>query len=446
MVIALVGNGASGSTNGIGVQASINYPVGVAISRSGTFAVATERGGNRVRLIDLVTSQVTTLAGSGNNMFADGQGTMASFSAPECVAISRDDLFVIVVEGYSTPSHRVRHIVIATGVVTTLAGNGTAGSTDGVGTWATFNQPRGIAIAPDGTYALITDELNYRVRRIDIASKTVTTVAGSTRGFVDGTGVNVQFNLMFQIAIDPTGSYALIADIDNNRIRRLDIATSQVTTIAGSGSGDFQDGVGTNAKINWPHGISIDPTGTYALITDFLSNRIRRIVIATAQVTTVAGTGAASAINGLGAQATFDRPVAICIDSSGLFALIADHANHRIRRIALTSSPCSVGFYCPAGSSSVTQASCGAGHFCGVTGLSAPALCAPGHFCASGAAFTVRGAVDGQGMGSFVLCMRRFSLLICILIFIYASISYGEHYGRQRKFRLGRQCRHPCYI
>ncbi len=387
----------AGSTNGIGPLATLNLPCGVAISRSGIFAVTTDRSGHRVRIIDLVTLQVSTLAGSGNSAFADGQGTDASFSAPEGIVISPDDSFALVVEGIATTSHRVRRIVIATGVVTTLAGNG-SGFADGVGTLAKFNEPRGIALSPDGSYALITDRLNYRVRRLDMASRAVTSVAGSTLGFADGAGTNAQFNTMLHLAVDRTGSYALICDADNHRIRRLDLASLQVTTLAGSGSIGFQDGVGTSATFSRPRGVSIDPSGLYALISDGDNHRIRRIVIATARVTTLAGTGASSAVDGMGAQATFGFPVAISIDVSGSFALVADALNNRIRRIALSSPPCDIGFYCPAGSSSPTQASCGAGQFCAaVTGLSAPTLCAPGYFCAGGSAFTVRGAVDGQG-------------------------------------------------
>ncbi len=386
MVSTLAGSGAASSSNGIGAQATINNPCDVAISRSGTFAVTTERSGHRVRIIDLVTLQVTTLAGSGNNMFADGQGTQASFSRPEGVAISPDDSFIIVVEGSETTSHRIRHIVIATGIVTTLAGNG-AGSADGVGTLATFNQPRGIALSPDGTFALITDRSNFRVRRLDMASKTVTTVAGLIQGFEDGAGTVAKFGAnIFQIAIDPSGAYALICDVDNHRIRRLGIAASQVSTLAGSGAGNFLDGVGTHAIFKWMHGVSIDPTGTYALIGDSGNQRVRRVAIATAHVTTLVGS---------------HNPIGISIDVSGSFALVAEFDMNRIRRIALSSPPCSAGFYCPSGSSSPTQASCGAGQFCGISGLSAPIVCAPGYFCSSGAAFTVRGALDGQGMGIF---------------------------------------------
>ena len=405
-VSTLAGSGAAGSSNDIGAQASINFPAGVAINRAGNFAVATERVGHRVRMIDLVTSQVSTLAGSGTDAFADGQGTEASFSAPEGVAVSPDGASVVVVEGALTSSHRVRHIAIATGVVTTLAGNG-SGFADGVGTMAKFNVPRGVAFSPDGTYILIADSWNFRVRRLDVTTRAVTTIAGSSYGSADGTGTNAKFGSLFQLAIDPTGSYALICDPYNyHKIRRLDIATAQVTTLAGSGAAGSQDGAGTSAIFNTPLGVSIDPTGTYALIVDD-AHRIRRIVIATAQVTTLAGTGIASAVNGVGVQASFWSPHAISIDTRGTFALVADAANNRIRRITL-SSPCAVGFYCPSGSSSPTQASCGAGTFCAaVTGLSAPTLCAPGYFCAGSSAFTVRGAVNGQG-----ICISWFFILV----------------------------------
>jgi DNA-binding beta-propeller fold protein YncE len=415
----------------------------VEISYSGNFAVITELVGQRVRMIDLVTSQVTTLAGSGNNAFADGQGTQASFSAPEGVAISRDDSFVLVVEGYQSTSHRVRRIVIATGFVTTLAGNG-AGSDDGVGTLAKFNGPRGIALSPDGSYALITDSLNYRVRRLDMVSNAVTTVAGLTQGFADGTGTNAQFNqFMFQLAIDPTGAYALISDHSNHRIRRLAIASTQVTTLAGSGATGFQDGVGTNAVFNRTRGVSIDPTGAYALILDGDNHRIRRILIATSQVTTLAGTGAASAVDGAGAQAAFNQPTGICIDASGTFALVADFGNNRIRHIALASPPCSAGFYCPSGSSSAAQLTCSSGtycpagsssatvcpvsafcsssalanytlctqgSYCAVAGLSAPnGTCAGGHYCGSGSStatqnLCMNGTYCPQGSNQSTLC------------------------------------------
>ncbi len=313
-------------------------------------------------------------------MFADGQGTQASFSAPEGIVVSPDDSFALVTEGFATNSHRIRRIVIATGVATTLAGNA-AGYADGVGSFAKFSQPRGIALSPDGSFVLISDTGNARVRRLDMSTQAVTTVAGrAPGGFADGTGSNAQFSEPFNLVIDPTGFYALIADNFNHRIRRLDIASSQVTTLAGSSTGGFADGVGAFAMFRRPRGISIDSTGTYALIADGENNRVRRIVIATAQVTTLAGTGSASAVNGAGAQATFNNQHAISMGDNNTFALIADSGNNRIRRIALTA-PCSASSYCPAASSSATQAACAPGFYCAYTGMTAPIVCTSGSYC-----------------------------------------------------------------
>jgi DNA-binding beta-propeller fold protein YncE len=405
-VSTLAGSGAAGSSNGVGVQASFNTPLDVAISRSGTFAVASERGGSRIRFIDLFTSQVTTLAGSGNFTSADGQGTLASFSGPEGVAISPDDLFALVVE-WSAPTSRLRHIVIATGVVTTLAGSST-GYADGVGTMAKFNSPSGVVFSPDGAYALITDQANYRVRRLDLSTAAVTTLAGSTQGYADGIGTNAQFYGISHLAVDPTGSYALICERNNHRVRRLDIATSRVLTLAGSGMGGFQDGVGTNAILYLPTGVSIDPTGTYALIADLLNQRIRRVVIATAEVTTLAGTGTLLAVNGLGAQASFFAPCALKIAVSGVFALVAEAGSHRIRRIDLSSLPCSSGFYCPAGSSSPTANACPAGFYC-VAGSSNGTLlpCTLGSYCPSSS-----NASNACPAGSF--CANPSSIEACL--------------------------------
>jgi DNA-binding beta-propeller fold protein YncE len=389
----LVGTLSLSASDGVGVQTKF-ATYGMALSRSGAFAVASHD--NRIRIIDLATTQVTTLAGSGDDAFADGQGTHASFNRAEGVAITPDNAFVLVGEGSATTSHRIRHIEIATGIVTTLAGNG-VGYLDGVGTLAKFNEPRCIAMYPNGLYLLISDQKNMRIRRLDLATRAVTTVAGSYSGFADGIGTNAQFSWQYAIAIDPTGSVALICDYFNNRIRHLDLASMQVTTLAGSGAFGFQNGASIGAKFTWPVGISIDPTGSFALVADSYQY-IRRIDIATAQVTILAGTGVASAVDGVGAQATFNSVHSISIDASGTFALASDVGNNRFRRIALSSAPCSAGYYCPTGSSSATQATCGAGTLCAaVSGLSAPTLCKAGYFCASGS-FNSRGAVDGQGM------------------------------------------------
>ncbi len=188
---------------------SMNTPEGIAISRNGTFALVSSLLGHRVWLVDLATSRASILAGSGSVGSADGQGTLASFDSPDCLAISADDSFAVLADGHPGSSNNlIRRIEISTGIVTTVAGNVNAGSQDGIGTLATFRNPRSIALSPDGRYALINDFLNFRVRRLDMTSMAVTTLAGSTQGFADGIGSAARFTEMLGIAIDSAAQFA----------------------------------------------------------------------------------------------------------------------------------------------------------------------------------------------------------------------------------------------
>ena len=269
LVRTLAGNGTSGAQNGIGTQATFNAPTCVAVSRSGVFALVSDRSNSLVRRIDLASAQVTVLAGSGVAAFADGTGTLAAFDQQEGIAISSDDAFAYIVDGYGV-NHRLRRVAIATGEVITLAGNGSAGALDAVGTFATFNKPRGIAISPNDAFLLVVDALNYRIRRIDLVSLAVTVIAGSIYGYADGTGTSAKFNGMYGIAIDPASTFALICDWGNHQIRRLDLVSNAVTTLVGStaGTAGYLDGIGTSALLRNPHAVSIDPTGTVALLLD----------------------------------------------------------------------------------------------------------------------------------------------------------------------------------
>ena len=118
-----------------------------------------------------------------------------------------------------------------------------------------------------------------------VASVAVTTLAGSgSPGFQDGTGAAARFNNPYGIAIDPSGTYGLVADKHNQRIRRVAVASGEVTTLAGGGGtgengGGYQDGTGASARFSDPSGICIDPSGTYGLVADTYSNRVRRVVL-----------------------------------------------------------------------------------------------------------------------------------------------------------------------
>ena len=115
-------------------------------------------------------------------------------------------------------NHKIRKIVIASGAVTTLAGSGTAGAIDGTGTTASFYNPFGLTT--DGTNLYVADTYNHKIRKIVIASGVVTTLAGTgTIGAIDGTGTATTFNYPFGITSDGTSLY--VADQSNHKIRKI---------------------------------------------------------------------------------------------------------------------------------------------------------------------------------------------------------------------------------
>jgi len=182
-------------------------------------------------------------------------------------------------------------------VVTTLAGS-SQGYTDATGTSATFNYPNGITT--DGTNLYVADQSNHRIRKIVISTGVVTTLAGSSSGYTDATGTSARFSYPRGITTDGTNLY--VADKFNNRIRKIVISTGVVTTLAGSSSGNT-DATGTSASFNNPMGITTDGTNLY--VADSSNHRIRKIVISTGAVTTVAGTGSSGSANGTGTSASF---------------------------------------------------------------------------------------------------------------------------------------------
>merc|ERR1711935_569552 len=161
---------------------------------------------------------------------------------------------------------------------------------------------------PSSTYALVADLTNHRVRRVDIPTGKTTTLAGSTKGFSDGLATNARFNHPFGIAIDPSGSFALVTDSSNSRVRRIDLATGDTRTLV---------------NLPYPYYVAIDPSGTFALVT---ANRaVHRVNIATGATTTLAGVvGTGGFSDGVGTSARFTNLYGVAIHPSGAFALVVD--------------------------------------------------------------------------------------------------------------------------
>ena len=261
---------------------------------------------------------VTTLAGSSSG-YMDGTGTAAKFNQPTGVAVdSSGNVYVA-----DSNNHRIRKIDPA-GVVTTLAGS-SSGDADGTGTAARFNLPNSVAVDSSGN-VYVADFNNNRIRKIDSAG-VVTTLAGSTSGYMDGTGTAAKFSGPSGVAVDSSGN-VYVADYNNHRIRKID-PTGVVTTFAGSSSG-YMDGTGTAAQFNNPRGVAVDSSGNL-YVADYNNNRIRKIDPA-GVVTTFAGSSSGY-MDGALAAAKFDRPNGVAVDSSG-HVYVADTLNHRIRKIS----------------------------------------------------------------------------------------------------------------
>jgi len=325
VVTTLAGNvGDRGSTDGVGAAARFDAPYG--ITSDGTNLYVADTMNSTIRKIVIATGVVTTFAGT----FAvfgstDGTGSDASFCFPTGITSDGMNLYVA-----DQSNSTIRKIVIATGVVTTLAGTaGVFGSTDGTGGAASFYDPVGITSGGQNLY--VTDYINHTIRKIVIATGVVTTLAGTAGvyGSTDGTGAAASFYYPTGITSDGTNLY--VTDNLNHTIRRIVIATGVVTTLAGTtGVHGSADGTGVAASFYHPNGITSDGTNLY--VADQFNSTIRKIMIATGVVTTLAGTaGVWGSTDGTGTAASFNGPIGITSVGPDLY--VTDHGSHTIRKI-----------------------------------------------------------------------------------------------------------------
>ena len=306
-----------GFADGVGTTAKFDNLFGITIDLAGNLYVA-DSGNNRIRKIT-PTGAVTTFAGSGASGSADGTGTTAQLILPRDVVFDKTTNNFFVVSG-----QKIRKITTGA-VVTTLAGS-TQGFADGTGSSAQFSDPRGITIDPAGN-VFVADLGNDKIRKITPTS-VVTTIAGSTSGFTDGTGTSALFHIPAFITSDAIGNL-FVSDSFNHKIRKI-TPTGAVSTIAGSTQG-FADDVALNAKFSSPQGVAFDANGNL-FICDFNNHAIRKIS-QTGKVSTIAG-DIAGFSDGIGIAAKFNLPNGITIDNDGIL-YVTDRANNKIRKIVI---------------------------------------------------------------------------------------------------------------
>jgi hypothetical protein len=271
--------GTSGSTDGTGTAARFFRPY--EITNDGTNLYVTDYNNCTVRKIVIASAAVTTLAGTVGSCAApvDGTGSAAIFASPQGITTDGTNVYV-------TENTAVRKVVIATGAVTTFAGSTAVvvGHVDAVGTAARFNNLEGITT--DGTSLYVLDQYYGDIRKIVIATAAVTTYAGDytavTAGSVDGTGTGAKFNKPFGVSSDGTNLYVI--EQYGDVVRKINIASAAVTTLAGTpnttnpgnpGITGTTDGVGAAARFSAPQGITVYCGSLY--IGDTGNGSIRRI-------------------------------------------------------------------------------------------------------------------------------------------------------------------------
>jgi sugar lactone lactonase YvrE len=306
------------------LASGLNNPRG--ITTDGTNLYVADSGSHTILKVTIATGSVTTFAGTtGTPGSIDGTGIGAQFNGPRGIATDGSTLYVT-----DWGNHTIRAIGISSGAVSTLAGTaGSSGSLNGVGPAAQFNQPYGIAC--DGSNLYVAEQANHTIRTIVIASRTVTTLAGTAgvSGSLDGIGGAAQFNQPAGVATDGTSLY--VADSSNSTIRKIAIATRNVTTFAGTaGMNGSVDGVGSAAQFNSPRAVTTDGRSLY--VADTSNHTVRMIAIPTRSAATIAGNaGSSGSADGIGSAALFNQPRGILTDGTSLF--VADSVNNAIRRI-----------------------------------------------------------------------------------------------------------------
>ncbi len=340
IISTFAGNGTFGYNGDtiIATSAELNTPRGLAVDASGNVYIADEKN-NRIRKVS-TTGIITTVAGNGGFGYSGdfGLATSAKLYRPNGVAVDRFGN-VYIADSYN---HVIRK-VDGFGKIVTIVGTGYGAGTvnshsfsgdGGLADTATLNMPTGISVDDSGNL-YITDEFNFRIRKVD-TSGIITTIAGNGTQNFNGDNILATSAGLFpygNTAIDTNGNLYFV-DGNNNRVRKVNKA-GIITTVAGNDSVGFSGdgGLATDAQFKIPNGVATDSLNNI-YISDFGNERVRKISSATGIVTTIAGNGTPgfSGDGGLAIDAQFRYLDALTIDAFGNL-YISDTNNERVRKV-----------------------------------------------------------------------------------------------------------------
>ena len=336
IISTVAGNGTSGYSGdgGAATAAKLNAAYKPVTDGAGNLYIA-DYGNNCIRMVD-ASGIITTVAGNGTSGYSgDGSAaTLAKLSGPNAIAV--DGAGNIYISDQF--NYRIRK-VNTLGIITTIAGNGTSayGGDDGPATAARFVNINDITADVLGNVYLA-DGNNNRIRKVNTLG-IITTIAGNGTGGYSGDGgaaTAAKLAVPNGIAVDGMGN-VYITDNSNSRIRKVD-PTGIITTIAGNGTSGYggDDGIATAAELRDPHGVAVDVAGN-VYIGDFENYRIRK-VNTDGVISTVAGNGTPgnSGDGGLATDAGF-VPMGVWVDGIGNI-FITDVSNENVRKVSVPNT------------------------------------------------------------------------------------------------------------
>jgi sugar lactone lactonase YvrE len=312
-------------------------PSAITLDAQGNLYLA-ETANHVVRKVDS-SGHITVVAGTGTQGYGGdgGPATAALLDSPQGLAVDARSLYIA-----DTHNHRIRKVDLTSGTITTIAGNSSAASDGdaGLATAATLDAPTALALDNEGNIYLA-DVRSHRIRKISAAGF-ITTIAGTGAQGFDGDGAIAVASLLDSpegLAIDSSGNL-YIADSHNHRVRRIETSTGAITTVAGTGAAGFSgdSGSAVTAALSLPQGLTIDPQGNVYLA-DTANHRVRRIDATHGTISTIAGEGtqAFAGDGGPAAAANLDSPRSAVVSDAGSL-VIADTGNRRIREIMSDAS------------------------------------------------------------------------------------------------------------
>ena len=312
-----------GSNDGTAFEATFNNPHGIAVDSDGT-VYTVDRWSHIVRKIT-TDGMVTTVAGSpGVAGSSDGYGAAALFNEPWGICARNGIVYVA-----DTRNNKIRKIGV-NGEVTTIAGTGNYGTSNGSGSSATFGNPTGIAVDANGIL-YVADHLTHIIRKID-NNNVVSTLAGIPymMGDEDGPGNIATFARPYGLTLDLDGNI-LVADEWNHKIRKIN-PTGLVSTVAGIGVVGHEDGAANEAMFNYPWDVAVDANGVI-LVADGYNYVIRRIFNNGQVMTYCGGVTSSGGVDGIGSNARFSGATTIANSPLTNEIFVGDAYNHLVRKI-----------------------------------------------------------------------------------------------------------------